>query len=793
MIQHILKKDLKSRKSVNIILFLFITISSVFLSSSVNNILVVTSSVDYYMDYANIPDVNLITAGVGEKQMISEWIEEEAPGVDNYEYNTMAMLSENCIDIVNGDGVVSFDTAGASLYIGTMDVDYCKVFDMDGREIHLKTGEVAVSRSAMERNHLSTGDSIIVTSGSLKKEFTVAEAIKDAAYGSEVVGMCRIIVSPQDYQSFENDGESNLLGLFYVDTVDRNAFVEEMNNKAFLTVQNSIVRDTYSLAYSFDMIMAALLILIGLCLILIALLVLRFTLVFTMEEDYREIGIMKAIGMKNYVIKRIYLVKYMFLVVTGALLGLLISVPVSKAMVGSVSKNMIMEDSSTNFGVNILCTVFIILFVMLFCYGCTRKLNRVSAISAIRSGHTGERFGRRAGLLLHTRRRMPVPVYLGLNDILSHLPRYLVLMITFSISFILITIPLNTINTMKSTEMVEKFAINPESKVFLSEIEGIGESTYQKSDLLKQGMDRVEEEMEQKGYEAKLTGIPVYFFPYKGKGEEGQAKIMTCQILGPDNQYLTYKEGDAPVLSNEIAFSESLLKEKGWEIGDTVETSINGQKQKFIITGSYSDYMQLGKSARLNPVTDCSDEVMFNYWSIMVNMDTDKTSEELVQILSSQFPDYEWSTAQDVIDRNVGGVQQSLQNMLLPMTSMLCAVVMLITLLMERLFIVREKGEIAMMKSMGFKNRTIRIWQVMRMSWVALISMFVAAPLSLLSNKLILKPIFAIMGADVDIQIVLWQVYGLYPGILLLGIITATFLATRKVKKINIREMNHLE
>ena len=70
-----------------------------------------------------------------------------------------------------------------------------------------------------------------------------------------------------------------------------------------------------------------------------------------------------------------------------------------------------------------------------------------------------------------------------------------------------------------------------------------------------------------------------------------------------------------------------------------VETSINGQKQKFIITGSYSDYMQLGKSARLNPVTDCSDEVMFNYWSIMVNMDTDKTSEELVQILSSQFPE----------------------------------------------------------------------------------------------------------------------------------------------------------
>ncbi len=56
--------------------------------------------------------------------------------------------------------------------------------------------------------------------------------------------------------------------------------------------------------YSFDMLMAALLILIGICLILIALLVLRFTLVFTLEEDYREIGIMKATGFRDFQIKK---------------------------------------------------------------------------------------------------------------------------------------------------------------------------------------------------------------------------------------------------------------------------------------------------------------------------------------------------------------------------------------------------------------------------------------------------------------------------------------------------------
>nr|WP_321001309.1 hypothetical protein [Blautia coccoides] len=73
------------------------------------------------------------------------------------------------------------------------------------------------------------------------------------------------------------------------------------------------------------------------------------------------------------------------------------------------------------------------------------------------------------------------------------------------------------------------------------------------------------------------------------------------------------------------------------------------------------------------------------------------------------------------------------------------------------------------------------------------VSMIAAVPLSLLSNQFVLKPIFAIMGASVEIQVVPWQVYGVYPGILLVGIIAATIFATRKVKQIHIREMNNIE
>lgn len=544
--------------------------------------------------------------------------------------------------------------------------------------------------------------------------------------------------------------------------------------------------------YSFDMLMAALLILIGICLILIALLVLRFTLVFTLEEDYREIGIMKATGFRDFQIKKIYLAKYLALVTSGSLIGLLVSIPVSKAMIKSVSINLIMEDSKANLWVNLICTALVIMLVMAFCYLCTRKLNKVSAITAIRGGQTGERYGRRAGLRLHHHGRMSVPVFLGFNDMVSHVKRYLVLMITFCISFILITIPLNTLNTMQSEEMALKFALNPEAAAYVRKIEAKGEQRYEKEGDVQRGMTRVEKELKEKGYDAELSAVVFYFLKFGSQGKKSDTNLMTLQVVGPKDDFLTYDEGSAPKLSNEIAVSKKMSEKKDWHVGDTIETNLHDGKHSFIITGLYTDYMQVGESARMNPF-DLSKEMLADYWNIAVHTETDLSQKELAAELAKELPAYEWNSAQDVVDRNVGGIQKMLESMKIPMTALLCAIIMLITLLMEKLFIVREKGEIAMLKSVGFSDRSIQFWQVVRMVSVTVCSMIAAIPLSLLSNQFVLKPIFAIMGAEVKIQVVPWQVYGVYPLILLLGIIAATVIASRSVKRINIQELNNLE
>ena len=48
---------------------------------------------------------------------------------------------------------------------------------------------------------------------------------------------------------------------------------------------------------------------------------------FTVTEEYREIGVMKAIGITDFKIRSLYLVKYLMLAVVGAAIGFLASIP----------------------------------------------------------------------------------------------------------------------------------------------------------------------------------------------------------------------------------------------------------------------------------------------------------------------------------------------------------------------------------------------------------------------------------------------------------------------------------
>ena len=54
MFFRILRKDLMRKKTMNIIIFMFVILATMFVASSVNNILTVMNGLDFYFDKAGL-------------------------------------------------------------------------------------------------------------------------------------------------------------------------------------------------------------------------------------------------------------------------------------------------------------------------------------------------------------------------------------------------------------------------------------------------------------------------------------------------------------------------------------------------------------------------------------------------------------------------------------------------------------------------------------------------------------------------------------------------------------------
>lgn len=793
MLGRVLKKDMSRKRGVNFILFLFIIVSTIFLASSVNNMLVVSNATTYFMDKAKIPDEFIGGRHIEGDTSIEDWLKEQKDLVKDYNYQESLMIGNKNVEMkADGESWSNYET-NSTVYLQSVPDDYVKVFDCDGNDVTIKNGEVALIASEAKKHDLKVGDQIRIDNGTTTETYKIAVLLKDALYGGDMANMIRFIFSDDDYEVLQDGTSTAEVDNYFVQTDDIDAFEKEFSQQAFASNPNTISRDTVKLLYVMDMVIAGMLTAIGVCLILIAVLVLRFTIVFTIQEEYREIGIMKGIGIRDFGIKQIYLVKYLAIVVCGSVIGCIASFPVGDLMLKSVSNTMLMESSANNGVFNILCAVAVVMIVMLLCYLSMRRLNKMSVMDAIRSGETGERYQKKSVLRLDKSKKLPVPLFLAINDILSNVKQYIVLLLVFAVGIVLIIVPINTMNTMKSSEMSDQFLLDRDADLFLSGIEDENGLSFTTNGELEKALDKVRDKFEEKGYHAKISAVTMSFIPFSSDENKSTTPLLTMQPIDSDGEYLSYSEGSAPKLENEIALSKKVLKLLDLEIGDTVNAVIDGKDRSFLITGTYQDYCQLGTSARLNSSIDLKDHYIYNYWSIPLYVDSDLNTQELKAQLEEDFPDYKFQTAQSIVNTNVGGIIDSIDNMRIWLVILMAGINIFITILMMKMFMMREKGQIAMLRSVGFKNRSIRQWQTLRIIGLLAIAEIVAIPLSKIMDMTVLKGIFGIMGADIRICVIPLQAYIIYPAIMLVSIMIAAAYASSSVRKIDIREMSNME
>ena len=83
MLLHILKKDLKRKKTMNVVLGLFVILASMFVASSLSNMLSVLNGTDYFLDKAGLGDYIVILFS-GDPDQDAEKFFSENPYVKDF-------------------------------------------------------------------------------------------------------------------------------------------------------------------------------------------------------------------------------------------------------------------------------------------------------------------------------------------------------------------------------------------------------------------------------------------------------------------------------------------------------------------------------------------------------------------------------------------------------------------------------------------------------------------------------------------------------------------------------------
>ncbi len=671
-----------------------------------------------------------------------------------------------------------------------------KFFDKENKQItQIKPGHAYATGDFMEKNHLQPGDKIRITHNSISFMVTLDGMAKDALLGSSMMGNSRFLFHREEIEKLLSDetiynGYQGQIG--YIDLKDE-AGVSEIASAISQApgIMFSGARSLIKMCYVMDMIVAFTMLILSICLIIVSFVVLKFSITFTIFEEFREIGVMKAIGISNFKIRSLYLTKYLMLAVIGAFVGFFVSIPFSDLLLRSVSSNMVLE-ADNHFLLSVLGAVLVVIVILLYAFRCTKLVKKSSPIDAIRSGQTGERYKKKSPFRL-VKSHGSTGFFMAVNDVFSAPRRYMTIIITFFLCTLFVLVFVNTSSTMRSDTFITTFGTR--SDLYYTDL------TEAMSSMNPDGRKQIEEYFAKTEALLKKNGMPAKLcvetqYKYKVRFNGKDYSINCQQGIHTKASAYEYTEGVVPQNKNEIAITPTVSKLTGAKLGDTVTIDFGTGTLDCVVVAYFQSMNQLGEVIRLHEDAPTDFTYIANVMSYQIDFEDHPSAKEIEvrkEKIKKLFDNEKVMNATEYCDDCMGAAStmESVQYLLLGITLI---VVLLVCILMERSFLADEKSQIAVLKAMGFGNKRVMEWHMTRFGMVTLVAVLLAAICSIPATYLIDNPIFGMMGAGKVAYVIRpWKIFFLYPGIIFLMTLLASGMTALQIRKIKSNDTTNIE
>ncbi len=785
MYLNILKRDLKRKKTMNAILLLFAILAAMFVSSGISNVVNVMNGTEYYLNLAGVGDYIVVTqtreSGVEDIVKSSEY-------VDSYRKEDVFWGELEQLKI-NGK---ECEAKSQTILLQTLNENGIKYFHTDNTELKaVNPGEIYVTAGFLKYNDAKIGDTLTIDCYGIKKSLIVAGEMKDALLGSDMMGNSRFIMNEQDYIVFETEETRSFCGnIFYIVSDDTKSLASEFSDCSGILFSNN--RMIVKLSYVMEMLVAMIVLVLSICLCVVSFVLIKFVISFTINEEFREIGVMKAIGIRNVKIRSLYLTKYFAIALIGGLIGFVLGIPFGKVLIASVSSKLVLSND-LGIMLNVLGTVFVIAVMTGFAYLCTGKVKKYTPVDAIRNGSVGERYAKKAKISL-ARTGLKNALFMALNDVLCAPKRYLTIILSFFLCSVFVFGLVEVKDTMLSDRLITTFGKKSDVYIdanLLGSMELISEDG---DEALAAKIDAVEEDLKKLGIPGKVTKEIGYKYKTVFNGKDYSLAYQQNKRLHA-SEY-EYTEGSAPETGYEIAITPQISEQTGAKIGDSFIIDFGSEKRECLIVGYFQTMNQVGSVIRLHEDAPTSMLYASTLMSGQIDFDDHPDASvirERIDILKDFYNTKDVYDAAEYCDKTMGvaGTMDMVSKCLLLIT---CVVVLLVTVMMECSFISDESGQIALLKSIGFTNSFIIKWQVYRFFIVAAFAELLAIALTHPVTKLWCDPIWKMMGAtNVSYYFKPLSLLVVYPGIILCITLVSVWLTAGRTKRITCTDTGNVE
>ncbi|MFF2290326.1 ABC transporter permease [Peribacillus butanolivorans] len=772
MFLKMVKNDFVRQKIVTISVFVFIAMAVLLGASAINNIANLIQSMSDLQERAVPADITQMHSGEFDQAEIDKFTEEQRENIAMQE--TMVLLTLDGSNIHFGDNQTMAGTVqDISFVVQNKKFDF--ILDLDNRKLDVTEGEVAVPIYFMQQYDLKIGDTITVKSGEYEKEFVISDYARDYEMNSSLTSSKRFVINQADYNEMllKQDGELEYLIEFKLHENGDSQGLQTAYIEGGLPANGPTVGGKIFLMFNAmsDAAVAMVIILISILLIIIASLCIRLTFLATIDEDLREIGVMKAIGISKKDIKKVYLNKYRVMSVVAGIIGYLLSFAVVNLFNGNM-RLYISSDLSGNlkYVLSLIAPLLVYSMIVMYCKKVLKRIDKISAVEALRKDSMERGKNQKYSFPLLKNKFFSTNIYMGLRDVWKRFKLYRLLFFIFIVCTFIVILPINIFNTMNS----------PEFSTYM----GIGKSDMRidlrRTDSITEDFKKLQEELKNDSdiekYAAYITSS------YQVKNAEGSWDYMNIETGDFSVFPLNYLEGRAPEGEGEISLSFANASKEGLNknVGDEVAVKVGGEEKNLEVTGIYQDITNGGKTAKTHTSLGVNDEAVLWY---IVYMDVSQGVDirEKMDYYQNAYDSAQVNDIKEYTRQTLGNIIDQMSTVVIGAFAIAVIIAVLITALFLRMLLSKDMSQIAIMRSMGLTSKNIKHQYMAGTMMVLILGIIVGVLASNYLGELLVSMAMSTMGAaKIEFVHVVWQTWLLCP-LALIVVVGFTILVSCKV------------